>query len=57
MLIVFVGESAGRNIVVPGGMIVADRNVPVEVPDDLGKSLLEQSVWEAAKPAKKEAGS
>jgi len=54
MLIVFVGESAGRNIVIPGGMIVAVKDVPVEVPDAIGKSLLEQSIWEAAKPAKKE---
>ena len=45
-------ESPAREIVVPGGSIYADPGVPVDVPADLAKSLLEQDVW--GTPAKEE---
>lgn len=42
-------------LVIDATGVVAEPGVPVEVPDDLGKSLLEQpDNWAAAKPSKKE---
>ena len=46
--IVFVGESSARDIVVPGGAIHAVKGEPVDVPDDIAKSLLEQDIYEPA---------
>lgn len=38
-----------------GRVFVAKRGEPVEVPEELAKSLLEQDIWDARKaPAKKE---
>lgn len=54
MLIVFVGESDARNIVIPGGLILAEKGVPVDVPDDVALSLLEQDIYQPAKAAKQE---
>lgn len=54
MKIVFVGESDARDIVVPGGAIHAVKGVPVDVPDDVAQSLLEQDIYQPAKAAKQE---
>ena len=56
MRITFVGESSGRNIAIPGGVIRATRGEPVTVPDDLANRLLEQNIWEPAKAATKTGG-
>ena len=56
MKIVFVGESSGRNIAIPGGVIRATHGEPVTVPDDLANRLLEQNIWEPAKAATKTGG-
>lgn len=48
MRIVFVGESDSRNIVIPGGLIPAIKGIPVDVPDEVAKSLLEQDIYEPA---------
>ena len=40
---------------VPDAGIVAERDVPVDVPADVAKSLLEQSTWTEDKPAAKPA--
>lgn len=52
--VVFVGESSARDVVVPNGSVRAVRGEPVEVPDDVAKSLLEQDVWESAAAVTKE---
>lgn len=42
---------------VPAAGIVAERGVPVDVPDAAAKSLLEQDTWTEDKPAVKKNGS
>lgn len=54
MKVVYVGESPSRIIIAPGGGILAVRDEPVDVPDDIARSLLEQDVFVAAKAPKKE---
>ena len=53
MRIVFVGESPAREINVPGGFITAVKGEPVDVPDDIAASLLEQDIYEPAKAVSK----
>ena len=53
MRIVFVGESPSREINVPGGFITAVKGEPVDVPDDIAASLLEQDIYEPAKAVSK----
>jgi hypothetical protein len=50
MLVVFVGESPSRTC----GPYFFLRGEPTEVPDVLARSLIAQSVFEAAPAAKKE---
>lgn len=52
MKVVFVGECQSRDIVVAGGVIRAERDVPVDVPDVVGRSLLEQDVFTTPNPPK-----
>ena len=52
MKLIYKGEAPARDIVVPGGVIPCERGVPFDVPDDLGKSLLDQDIFEPA-PAEK----
>jgi hypothetical protein len=52
MKIVYVGPSPSVDVGIPGGCIRAVHGTPVDVPDVLGKSLLEQDVFEAAKEKK-----
>lgn len=51
--IVFVGESPARDIAVPGGFVTAVKGEPVDVPDDVALSLLEQDIYEPAKAVSK----
>jgi hypothetical protein len=45
MKITYVGPAESVDIAVPGGSIRAVNGVPVEVPAELGSSLLEQDVF------------
>ena len=42
MLVVYMGGSPRRTL---AGGIVAERNVPVEVPDEIGRHLTDQRTW------------
>ena len=54
MKIVFVGKSDARDIPLPdGGWVHAVKGEPVDVPDAVGKSLLEQDIYEPAKAVSK----
>ena len=57
MKVKFVGESPARVLMVGGQQVVAPHGVPIDVPEDVARSLLEQDVWEAVKATKKEQGS
>jgi PDZ domain-containing secreted protein len=50
----FVGESPARTLLVEGQTVLAVNGVPIDVPEDVARSLLEQDVWEAVKATKKE---
>jgi hypothetical protein len=39
---------------VPAANCIAVRGEPIEVPDEVGKSLLEQDTWSESKPKKTE---
>lgn len=57
MKVVFVGESPSRVMTVGGQTVVAVHGVPIDLPDDVARSLLEQETWIAApKRPKKEQG-
>lgn len=56
MKVKFVGESPSRVLTVNGNQTVAPYGVPIDVPEDVARSLLEQDVWEAVKATKKEQG-
>lgn len=56
MKVKFVGESPARILMVGGQQVVAPHGVPIDVPEDVARSLLEQNVWEAVKATKKEQG-
>lgn len=49
MQIVYIGRHA--SVLIPVAGVVAERDVPVDVPDEIGTSLLEQ-VGKFAAPAK-----
>lgn len=53
MNVVYCGPGESVNIPLGGEVIVAPFGVPVEVPESLGESLLEQPVFEPEKPATK----
>ena len=53
MKITYIGPSPAVDIAIEGGAIRATNGEPVEVPDDLGRSLLEQDTFTAAKHAAK----
>ena len=48
MKLVYVGESERRDIVVPGGYLPVVRGVPFDVDDAVGRSLVEQAIFEPA---------
>lgn len=52
--VVYVGPSLAVDIIVPGGAIRAEKNKPVDVPDDLAKSLLAQDTFETKATTKQE---
>lgn len=52
MKVVFVGESPSRVLTVAGRQVEAVNGVPIDVPEDIARSLLEQDVWTAAPRAK-----
>lgn len=52
MKVVFVGESDSRDIVIPGGAVRAVKGEPIDVPDDVAQSLLEQPTFEPAPSGK-----
>lgn len=54
MKVTYVGPSPAVDIIIPGGAIRADKNIPVDVPDDLAKSLLEQDTFTSSKPTTKQ---
>lgn len=56
MKVVFVGESPSRVLTVEGRQVEAVNGVPIDVPDDLGRSLLDQDVWVAFNGKQKEQG-
>lgn len=58
MKVVFVGESPSRVLTVAGRQVEAVNGVPIDVPEDVARSLLEQETWIAAPKAapKKEQG-
>lgn len=53
MRIMFVGESPGRVVLVGGTQVHAEHSVPVDLPEDVARSLLEQDVWVVAPKATK----
>lgn len=53
MKLIYVGHSTTPVEVLPVG-ITAIPGVPVEIPEKIARSLLQQSAWEKAKPKKKE---
>lgn len=54
MKVKYVGVFDSVTVPLPyGGEVVCERDGVVDVPDSLGASLLEQSIWEPANPAKK----
>lgn len=50
--IVYVGEAPSTDIVVPGGAVRAVKGEPVDVPEAVAKSLLEQTTFEPAPAGK-----
>ncbi len=52
MLVVYGGPIDA--VEVPAANCIAVRGEPVEVPDEVGKSLLEQDTWTESKPKKAE---
>lgn len=52
--VVYVGPSLAVDIIVPGGAIRAEKNKPVDVPDELAKSLLAQDTFESKTTTKQE---
>ena len=54
MKVTYVGPSPAVDIIIPGGAIRAEKNIPVDVPDALAKSLLDQDTFTASKSTTKQ---
>lgn len=53
MEVIYSGVHA--EVEIPGAGVIAERDVPVNVPDRVAEGLLAQDCWSAAKPAKADA--